>query len=40
MKDETIWQAFCETGDPLAYLLYRLAFSAGQTARGDGAKVF
>ena len=38
MKDETIWQAFWETGDPLAYLFYRLAVSDGPTARGNGAQ--
>ena len=21
---ETLWRLFCETGDPLAYLLYRM----------------
>ena len=23
MKDDTIWKAFAETGDPLYYLLYK-----------------
>ena len=23
MKDDTIWNAFAETGDPLYYLLYK-----------------
>ena len=25
MKDSTLWGMFCETGDPLYYLLYRSA---------------
>ena len=25
MKDSTLWGLFCETGDPLCYLLYRSA---------------
>ena len=28
MKDDPIWQAFRETGDPLYYLLYKAAASA------------
>lgn len=25
MKDSTLWGMFCETGDPLCYLMYRSA---------------
>lgn len=28
MKDDPIWQAFRETGDPLYYLLYKTAVKA------------
>lgn len=28
MKDDPIWQAFRETGDPLYYLLYKAAARA------------
>ncbi|MBS7403286.1 MAG: hypothetical protein KIG37_07070 [Oscillospiraceae bacterium] len=25
MKDNTIWRMFCETGEPVCYLIYRSA---------------
>ena len=31
MKDDPIWQAFRETGDPLYYLLYKAAERAVET---------
>ena len=34
MKDEAIWQAFRDTGEPLCYLLYR-AVSARERAQSE-----
>ena len=38
MKNDPIWQAFAETGDPVYYLLYRAA-SAAETAASQTAEV-
>lgn len=34
MREEAIWQAFRETGDPVCYLLYRAA--EGMKERPEG----
>ena len=34
MKQDPIWQAFAETGDPLYYLLYRAAQRADRAEPG------
>ena len=33
MKDDAVWTAFAETGDPIYYLLYKAALDA---AKKDG----
>lgn len=35
MKDDPIWQAFRETGDPLYYLLYKTAARATEKKTGQ-----
>ena len=32
---EAIWQAFCETGEALCYLLYRALDEAAEPAAGE-----
>ena len=32
MKSECLWELFCKTGDPLAYVLYRAAEEERDTA--------
>lgn len=36
MKDDAVWSAFAETGDPVYYLLYKAALAAeGKNGSGD-----
>lgn len=36
MKQDPIWQAFAQTGDPLYYLLYRAAERQEKAESGKG----
>lgn len=35
MKDDAVWSAFAETGDPIYYLLYKAALAAAMNS-GSG----
>jgi len=32
--EQTLWELFCETGDPMGYLLYREELRSGPADRG------